>query len=82
MLKNAPTLAIGGADPAENEPPKVRQVSNKIRRNIASNGTAGSMRWIPDLNGIKLQDNRAAPLTAASCGKVVSAERARVDMKT
>ena len=35
MLKNAPTLAIGGADTAENEPPKVRQVSNKIRRNIA-----------------------------------------------
>ena len=34
MLKNAPTLAIGGADTAENEPPKVRQVSNKIRRNI------------------------------------------------
>ena len=33
MLKNAPTLAIGGADPAENEPPQVRQVSNKIRRN-------------------------------------------------
>ena len=36
MLKNAPTLAIGGADTAENEPPKVRQVSNKIRRNIGS----------------------------------------------
>ena len=38
MLKNAPTLAIGGADTAENEPPKVRQVSNKIRRNIVKNG--------------------------------------------
>ena len=37
MLKNAPTLAIGGADTAENEPPKVRQVSNKIRRNIGLN---------------------------------------------
>ena len=36
MLKNAPTLAIGGADTAENEPPKVRQVSNKIRRNIGA----------------------------------------------
>ena len=34
MLKNAPTLAIWGADTAENEPPKVRQVPNKIRRNI------------------------------------------------
>ena len=34
MLKNAPTLAIGGADPAENGPSKVRQVSNKIRHNI------------------------------------------------
>ena len=32
MLKNAPTLAIGGADTAENGPSKVRQVSNKIRR--------------------------------------------------
>ena len=31
MLKNAPTLAIGGADTAENGPSKVRQVSNKIR---------------------------------------------------
>ena len=39
MLKNAPTLAIGGADTAENEPPKVRQVSNKIRRNI------GRLEW-------------------------------------
>ena len=38
MLKNAPTLAIGGADTAENEPPKVRQVSNKIRRNIGRPG--------------------------------------------
>ena len=34
MLKNAPTLAIEGADTAENEAPKVRQVSNKIRHNI------------------------------------------------
>ena len=32
-LKNAPTLAIGGADTAENGPSKVRQVSNKIRHN-------------------------------------------------
>ena len=38
MLKNAPTLAIGGADTAENGPSKVRQVSNKIRRIL---GTAG-----------------------------------------
>ena len=36
MLKNAPTLAIGGADTAENGPSKVRQVSNKIRHNIGS----------------------------------------------
>ena len=44
MLKNAPTLAIGGADTAENEPPKVRQVSNKIRRNIGGDpaGRAGA----------------------------------------
>ena len=31
VLKNAPTLAIGGADTAENGPSKVLQVSNKIR---------------------------------------------------
>ena len=36
MLKNSPTLAIGGADTAENGPKKVRQVSNKVRHNIAS----------------------------------------------
>ena len=34
-FKNAPTIAIGGADTAENGPKKVRQVSNKIRHNIA-----------------------------------------------
>ena len=33
-LQTAPTLAIGGADTAENGPSKVRQVSNKIPRNI------------------------------------------------
>ena len=33
MLKNAPTLAIVGVDTAENGPSKVRQVTNKIRRN-------------------------------------------------
>ena len=51
MLKNAPTLAVGGADPAENEPPKVRQVSNKIRRNIglstASLSRASRARKLP-----------------------------------
>ena len=31
MLKNAPTLAIGGAATEENGPSKVRQVSNRIR---------------------------------------------------
>ena len=36
MLKNAPTLAIGGVDTAENGPSRVRQVSNKIRRNIGT----------------------------------------------
>ena len=34
MLKSAPTLAIGGVDTAENGPSKVRQVTNKIRRNV------------------------------------------------
>ena len=38
MLKNAPTLAIGGADTAENGPSKVRQVSNKIRRILGRGG--------------------------------------------
>ena len=45
MLKNAPTLAIGGADTAENEPPKVRQVSNKIRRNIGSRSSPTRWTW-------------------------------------
>ena len=44
MLKNAPTLAIGGADTAENEPPKVRQVSNKIRRNIGLPFSVGALK--------------------------------------
>ena len=34
MLKNSPTLAIGGVDTAENGPSKVRQVTNKVCRNI------------------------------------------------
>ena len=34
MLKNAPTLAIGGVDTAENGTSNVRQVTNKICRNI------------------------------------------------
>ena len=50
MLKNAPTLAIGGADTAENEPPKVRQVSNKIRRNI---GTCRAAMERSRLPGVK-----------------------------
>ena len=33
MLENAPILAIGGVDTVENGQPKVRQVTNKIRRN-------------------------------------------------
>ena len=36
MQQTAPTLAIGGVDTAENGPPKVRQVTNKIRRNLAT----------------------------------------------
>ena len=34
MLKNAPTLAIVAVDTAENGPSKVRQVTNKVCRNI------------------------------------------------
>ena len=34
MLKNAPTLAIVAVDTAENGPSKVRQVTNKVYRNI------------------------------------------------
>ena len=34
MLQNAPTLAIRGLDTAENGPSKVRQVTNKVNRNI------------------------------------------------
>ena len=36
MLKNAPTVAIGGVDTAENGPSKVRQVASKIRRNVGA----------------------------------------------
>ena len=36
MLKNAPTLAIGGVDTAKNGPSKIRQVTNNICRNIGS----------------------------------------------
>ena len=36
MLQNAPTLAIVAVDTDENEPSKVRQVTNRIRRNIGS----------------------------------------------
>ena len=35
LEKNAPTLALGGADTAENGQSKVLQVSNKIRRILA-----------------------------------------------
>ena len=34
MLQNAPTLAIVAVDTDENEPSKVRQVTNRIRHNI------------------------------------------------
>ena len=34
MLKNAPTLAIVAVDTAENGPSKVRQVTNKVSRNL------------------------------------------------
>ena len=37
VLQNAPTLAIGDVDTAENGPSKVREVTNKIRRSIAEN---------------------------------------------
>ena len=44
MLKNAPTLAIGHADTAENGPSKVRQVSNEIRHNIGDKIFNGGIR--------------------------------------
>ena len=34
MLQNESTLAIGGVDPAEKDPLKVRQVTNRICRNV------------------------------------------------
>ena len=36
ILKNAPTLAIVAVDTAENGPSKVRQVTNKVSRNLGS----------------------------------------------
>ena len=36
MLKNAPPLAIVAVDTAENGPSKVRQVTNKVCRNIGA----------------------------------------------
>jgi len=36
MLKNAPTLAIVAVDTAENGPSKVRQVTNKVCRNLGT----------------------------------------------
>ena len=56
MLKNAPTLAIGGADTAENGPSKVRQVSNKIRRNIGK---------MPAMNQAQLQAQLAMVSSAS-----------------
>ena len=44
MLKNALTLAIGGADTAENGPSKVRQVSNKSRRSLGRRASSCSRR--------------------------------------
>ena len=38
MLQNEPTLAIGGVDTAGNGPSKVRQVTNKVCRNIGAVG--------------------------------------------
>ena len=43
MLQNAPTLAIVAVDTDENELSKVRQVTNRIRRNIGMGGT--SLEW-------------------------------------
>ena len=36
MLQNTHTLAFGGIDTEENGPSKVRQVTNRIRRNIGA----------------------------------------------
>ena len=58
MLKNAPTLAIGGADPAENEPPKVRQVSNKIRRNIGRGGEGRRREGAPSCSHGQRREGR------------------------
>ena len=43
MLKNAPALAIVAVDTAENGPSKVRQVTNKVCRNI---GKKRQDRWL------------------------------------
>ena len=48
-LENAPTLAIGGVDPAENGPSKVRQVTNKIRRNIGAINVSYSAIHLDDI---------------------------------
>ena len=44
MLTNAPTLAIWGVHTADNEPPKVHQVMNKISGNVASDIRAIEIR--------------------------------------
>ena len=67
MLKNAPTLAIGGAD---NGPSKVRQVSNKIRHNIGDGPLARELRR---LAGAARTDRRQA--SAAPRGRVPKVSR-------
>ena len=42
MLQNVTLLAIVAIHTAANEPPKVRQVMNKIHRNVAAQAAAHS----------------------------------------
>ena len=53
MLQNEPTLAIVAVHTAENEPPKVRQVTNRIRRNI------GALRGGPSAARTASRESRA-----------------------
>ena len=61
-LKNAPTLAIGGADTAENGPSKVRQVTNCVRRNIGLDHRVllSAERGLASLNSRSFDPRRSA----------------------
>ena len=72
MLKNAPTLASGGADAAENGPSKVRQVTNEVSRNLGE-GPRLERRRAPALRGSRglrrrgQQDRRPGPRGSDRC---------------